>query len=101
MLTDYGIHRMGFLLLGGPGETKESAEESFDFVDSLNLEMVKVTVGLRIYPYTALAKMAVAEGVISASDNLLRPRFYLARGLEEWLPEMAKSWLAKRPNWMT
>ena len=101
MLKGYGIHRMGFLLLGGPGETKESVVESFNFVDSLNLEMVKVSVGLRIYPHTALAKKAVAEGLISASDDLLKPRFYLARGLAEWLPEIAKSWLAKRPNWMT
>lgn len=83
MLTDYGIHRMGLLLLGGLVETKESAEESFDYVDCLNLEMVKVTVGLRIYPNTTLAKTAVAEGMITAYDDLLQPRFYLARGLEE------------------
>ena len=101
MLRDYGIHRMGFLLLGGPGETKESAEVSFNFVDSLDLEMVKVTVGIRIYPNTALANTAVSEGVISAEDDLLQPRFYLARGLEQWLPETAKSWLAERPNWVT
>ena len=27
MFADHGIERMGFLLLGGPGETKESMEE--------------------------------------------------------------------------
>ena len=35
MLKDFGIKRMGFLLLGGPGETKESVEESLVFADSL------------------------------------------------------------------
>ena len=71
------------------------------FIDRLNLEMVKLTVGIRIYPNTALAKKAVADGVISADDDLLQPRFYLARGLEEQLPKMARAWLSKRSNWVT
>ena len=101
ILGDHGIHRMGFLLLGGPGETKYSVEESLQFADSLDLEVVKVTTGIRIYPHTALANIAIAEGVVSEDDDLLKPRFYLARGLEEWLPETVKSWLAKKPNWVT
>lgn len=100
LLGDYGICRMGFLMLGAPGETKESVEESLVFADSLNLEMVKVTVGIRIYPNTALAETAMAQGVISRNDDLLQPRFYLARELHHWLPSVAKSWLAKRPNWL-
>jgi len=100
ILGDHGIHRMGFLLLGGPGETKDSVEESLQFADSLDLEVVKVTTGIRIYPHTALARIALAEGVISEDDDLLQPRFYLARGLEEWLAETVKSWMAERPNWV-
>jgi radical SAM superfamily enzyme YgiQ (UPF0313 family) len=101
ILGDHGIHRMGFLLLGGPGETKESAEESLQFADSLDLEVVKVTTGIRIYPHSALERIAVAEGVISEDDDLLQPRFYLAEGLEDWLPETVHSWLAERPHWVT
>jgi hypothetical protein len=92
---------MGFLLLGGPGETKESVEKSLQFADSLGLEVVKVTTGIRIYPHTVLARIALADGVISENDDLLQPRFYLAKELEEWLPETVKSWLAQRPNWVT
>ena len=101
ILGDHGIHRMGFLLLGGPGETKESVEESLQFADSLDLEVVKVTTGIRIYPHTALARIALADGVISEDDDLLQPRFYLAEGLEDWLPKTVHSWLAERPNWVT
>lgn len=100
-LKDYGIRQMGFLLLGGPGETKESVKESLFFADSLNLETVKVTVGIRIYPHTALAGTAVRQGLISADDDLLYPRFYMDRKLEKWLPKTAKSWLADRPNWVS
>ena len=101
ILGDYGVRRMGFLLLGGPGETRESVEQSLIFADSLNLEMVKVTTGIRIYPHTRLARIAVEEGFISAEDNLLKPRFYLARGLEDWLPETVESWIDARPNWVS
>jgi radical SAM superfamily enzyme YgiQ (UPF0313 family) len=100
MLSDHGIRRMGFLLLGSPGETRESVEESLVFADSLKLESLKITVGVRIYPHTSIAKMAVDEGVIAPHDDLLFPRFYLARGLKDWLPKTLKSWMTTRPHWM-
>jgi radical SAM superfamily enzyme YgiQ (UPF0313 family) len=99
MLDKYGIGRMGFLLLGGPGETRETVEESLEFADSLELEAMKITTGIRIYPYTALAAAAVAEGVVSPRDDLLRPTFYLAGGLEGWIEETVSDWLKRRPNW--
>ncbi len=85
LLARHGIRRMGFLLLGGPGETRESVEESLAFARELRLDDLRITVGLRIYPGTALARRAVAEGVIEGDDDLLRPRFYLAPGLEPWI----------------
>ena len=91
---------MGFLLLGSPGETRESVEESLAFADSLKLETLKITLGVRIYPHTALAKKAVDEGVISSQDDLFSPRFYLAKGLEDWLPTTLKKWTTIRPHWM-
>jgi radical SAM superfamily enzyme YgiQ (UPF0313 family) len=101
MLADQGIRRMGFLLLGGPGETRKSAEESLAFADSLNLEALKLTVGVRIYPYTFLAKIAVDEGIIAVDDDLLFPRFYMVRELEGWLHETVRNWMAERPHWVT
>jgi radical SAM superfamily enzyme YgiQ (UPF0313 family) len=86
-LSATGIKRNGFLLLGAPGETRETVEQSLAFADSLRLDGLKVTVGLRIYPGTALHAMAVAEGVVRADDDLLSPRFYLTTGLQDWLLE--------------
>jgi len=101
LLADYGIKVMGFLLLGGPGETKETAEKSLEFADSLKLSSMRVTAGIRIYPFTGLAKIASKEGYISPKDDLLFPKFYLARGLEEWLRDTIKKWAFSRPNWIT
>ncbi|MFI5181794.1 MAG: B12-binding domain-containing radical SAM protein [Thermoanaerobaculia bacterium] len=87
LLAAHGIRRIGFLLLGGPGETRESVEESLAFASSLNLDALRITVGIRIYPGTRLAKRAIAEKVIAPEDDLLYPRFYLAPALEPWIHE--------------
>ena len=84
-LAAQGIRRMGFLLLGGPGETRESVDESLAFARSLNLEMLKVSVGIRLYPHTPLARQAVEEGMVSPEDDLLMPRFYIRPGLEDYI----------------
>jgi uncharacterized protein with beta-barrel porin domain len=88
---------MGFLLLGGPGEMKDSVEESLSLADSLNLEALKITVGLRIYPQTRLATTALSEGVIRADEDLLLPRFYLTPELRDWLPERVADYKTSRP----
>ena len=82
-----GIKREGFLLLGGPGETRETVEESLEYADSLHLDGLKITVGLRIYAQTPLASIAVADGLLSPDDNLLLPHFYITPSLRDWLPE--------------
>ncbi len=87
-LAAHGIRRMGFLLLGGPGETKESVDESLAFARSLDLEMLKVSVGIRLYPYTPLARQAIEEGVVAPDDDLLVPRFYIRPGLEEYIKQV-------------
>jgi radical SAM superfamily enzyme YgiQ (UPF0313 family) len=97
MFADVGVTRRGFLLLGGPGETRETVEESLEFAGSLKLDALKITVGLRIYPETPLAATARAEGLIATEDDLLWPQFYLARGLADWLPERVAGYRAERP----
>ncbi len=99
-LSEHGIRRMGFLLLGSPGETRESVEESLVFADSLKLDALKITAGIRIYPHTFLAKTAIEEGVIASRDDLLFPRFYLAKGLEDWIQETLKHWAMTHPHWV-
>lgn len=97
-LAAAGITRMGFLLLGGPGETRDTVEQSLAFVEKLELDMLKLTIGIRIYPDTALARQAVKEGIIRPDDTLLSPRFYLSETLKEWLPGRVKEWARKRPG---
>jgi radical SAM superfamily enzyme YgiQ (UPF0313 family) len=99
-LKKIGIGRMGFLLFGGPGETKDTVIESLEFADSLGLEAMKITIGIRIYPHTPLQQTAIKEGLVTADDNLLIPKFYIAKRLEGWLRETVKNWLETRPHWV-
>lgn len=50
-------------------------EESLSFADSLDLESMQITVGIRIYPGTPLAERALEEGIVAPGDNFLAPRF--------------------------
>ncbi len=100
LLKEGGIRQMGFLLLGGPGETQQTVQESLEFVDSLALEMVKVTIGIRIYPGTELAFHARQTGKISPDDNLLLPQFYIENGMDAWIRQTVGDWMKDRPNWI-
>ncbi len=102
LLKKYNITQMGFLMLGAPGETRQSVLDTLDFAASLEFDALKVTVGIRIYPNTTLAEEARKQGIIGPDDNLLRPRFYITPGLDEkWIRETAAMYAAKHPNWIT
>jgi radical SAM superfamily enzyme len=100
LLRRFGIRSIGFLLLGGPGETKETVEQSLNFADFLDIDMLKISVGIRIYPETDLARRARSEGLISSDNDLLMPRFYLNRSLENWLLETIEKQISLHPTWM-
>ena len=98
LFAEHHIARMGFLMLGGPGETKASVEESFVFTDSLHLDTLRLTTGIRIYPDTRLAEIAEEKGIIASQKDLLAPQFYIEPELKEWLPERMKQWASSHPN---
>ncbi|UCF84542.1 MAG: radical SAM protein [Desulfobacteraceae bacterium] len=98
-LKKFNIKRMGFLLLGGPGENKKTVQESLEYADSLDLESMKITAGIRIYPSTLLKQQAIKEGLIESNDNLLSPKFYVSKDLKFCLQEMIDEWLRDRSNW--
>ena len=100
-LARCGIRQMGFLLLGGPGETRDSVLESLSFADTLPLDTLKVSQGIRIYPSTTLATTAVSEQRISRNDHLLTPTFYMVREIEDWLKDTVRNRMADRPHWIS
>jgi len=95
------IEACHFLIVGGPGETGATLEESFQNSKHLNGAVVMAVVGMRIYPGTHLFEQAVTEGAIERNVDLLNPLYYLAPGLTpESLFERLLGFARLAPNWI-
>jgi radical SAM superfamily enzyme YgiQ (UPF0313 family) len=77
--VDAGLYVAHYLLLGGPGETRDTLLETLHNADRLERTVIFFFCGIRIYPHTRLYDIALQEGQISESDNLLEPVFYQSR----------------------
>ncbi|MEO7822118.1 MAG: radical SAM protein, partial [Gemmatimonadaceae bacterium] len=99
----HGLRTLWIFLVGGPGETQQTVEETLAFA-RWRLERgdaVYVTVGLRIYPGTTLHRIAVAEEVVPAASSLLDPAFYFSRDLAfDATVQRLKSFAADHPRFM-
>lgn len=86
LCSKYKIRFMFDLLLGGPGEDKDTIKYTIDSVKKLNPTCVGISCGIRIYPGTTLSSMIRKDtspgknlyGNISSNNNFLRPVFYLS-----------------------
>lgn len=96
---ELGISYYCPLLIGGPGENRETVEESVAFFDSVHPEYITVTVGIRLYPGIPLAERAVEEGLIEPDDDLFWPRFYVSPEVQSWIDEYVLGLAAKDPKW--
>ncbi len=99
----HGIKTLWIFLLGGPGETRQTVEETLAFA-KWRLERgdaVYLTVGLRIYPGTTLHRIAIAEGVVPATSTLLDPAFYFSGELDfDTTVARLKRFAADHPRFM-
>ena len=99
----FGIKTLWIFLVGGPGETADTVEETLAFA-AWRLrrgDAVYLTVGLRIYPGTTLHRIAIAEGVVPAASNLLDPSFYFSSALRfDSTVTRLKKFAADHPRFM-
>ncbi len=70
-----GLHVAHFLLLGGPGETRETVDETLDAAEALSDAALFFFCGMRVYPGTELERIARREGQLDGG-SLLAPVFY-------------------------
>jgi pyruvate-formate lyase-activating enzyme len=99
----HGIRTLWIFLVGGPGETPETVEETLAFAKwrLQRGDAVYVTVGLRIYPGTTLHRIAIAEGIVPAGSALLDPTFYFSSALVfDTVVARLKRFAADHPRFM-
>jgi radical SAM superfamily enzyme YgiQ (UPF0313 family) len=80
--VDAGLHVAHYFLMGGPGESATTIRESLNNINKLKKAVFFFFIGIRIYPRTALYDIALAEGKITSTTNLLEPIFYEADNID-------------------
>jgi radical SAM superfamily enzyme YgiQ (UPF0313 family) len=88
-----GIPFMYDLLIGGPGETRESVRETIDLMRRAEPDCVGVSLGIRVYDGTPIADFVRSQGDMTLNQALhgakednpqfLRPVFYLSPDIGE------------------
>ena len=76
------------LLIGGPGETRETARETIDFVKRIGPDCIGISLGVRIYDGTPLAadvrrqgpmeENAALHGATQGNPDFTRPMFFIS-----------------------
>ncbi|HUV51566.1 MAG TPA: B12-binding domain-containing radical SAM protein, partial [Dehalococcoidia bacterium] len=100
-----GMIFMYDLLLGGPGETKESVKETIESMKRISPDRAGVSFGVRIAPKTRLAALVLRDGhlnknpnlrgTVKNNDNFFYPIFYLSAGMGPDAPEYLSHLIGK------
>ena len=100
LLEELGINYILSLLIGAPGEDRQTVEESVEFLSWRSPMMVDLCVGIRLMPHTALLEIAIGEGVVAADDPLMEPRFYISPLIEDWIEDYLKELCSKNKSYL-
>lgn len=102
LALDAGLHVAHYIMPGGPGENDETLDETLCGVERLKKSVFFFFCGIRIYPHTAIYDIALAEGQITADQDLLTPVFYRSGTLtSELIEQRVALKAAGRSNWIT
>ncbi len=73
-----GVACAHFVMFGGPNETPDTVRAGLANLARLDRSVVFVFRGVRLLPSTRLHAIALREGIVDSSHNLLDARFYYA-----------------------
>ena len=86
LIVEAEIPSAHFIMFGGPNETHATIREGLDNIGQLKHSVVFAFSGIRILPKSTLLERAVADGVVAADVDLLKPVYYLS-------PEVDQQWM--------
>ncbi|OGP35428.1 MAG: hypothetical protein A2X88_08460 [Deltaproteobacteria bacterium GWC2_65_14] len=97
LCRDHGMAVMLDLLIGAPGETRESVGRTIDLMKQASPDCVGVAVGVRVYPGTEFAKRVLrgdgAAGLVGGKD-LSKPVFFIEPGVAPILSDLLDALIA-------
>ncbi len=78
-----------FFMIGGPGETSNTVQETLDFCSNhlrnkkkTCTQVANLMLGVRLYPGTQLWELAVKQGYVKPDSDPLRQRWYVSPDLD-------------------
>lgn len=99
--VDAGLHAAHYFLLGGPGETAETVDETLDAIEHLKKTVLFFFTGIRIYPHTGLYDTALKEGKLTEETSLLKPLYYESDAISHsMIEQQVTRRCGKRINWI-
>jgi hypothetical protein len=102
LLRSRKIPTSWYLVLGAPGETRQTIRETFDTINEAASpwDMVIVGLGLRVYKGTPLAGQIGEDGRAGSQDNFLRPVSYAPADLSlDEIAALVKEAVMRYPNY--
>ena len=99
MCDEGGLHYNIGKQFGEPGETKESVDNKLDFLRSVNPAVASLRVGVSVMPGTEVAAIAKREGLINDESELVKPTFYIADEVKDWIVDYLQEQVSKDPRW--
>ena len=94
-----GLHYTLSQLFGGLGETRKTVNQKLEFLRGLKPAMANLRGGVSLLPGTREAALALEEGLISDELELIKPPFYLAEEVRDWIVDYLKEAAAENPRW--
>ena len=99
MCEEGGLHYNIGRIFGEPGETRETVDLKLDFLRSINPAMANLRVGVSVMPGTEVAAIAKKEGLINDESELVKPTFYIADGVKDWIVDYLTEQSEQNPRW--
>lgn len=88
------------LILGVPGETKDSIEQTIKNIIECKPTAVILLIGIRIYRGTPLAKKLISDGWITEDKIGIDPVFYVEEDVREYLIDRITKLADEHSNWI-
>jgi len=86
------------LLFGGPGEDRDTINESYNNISKTKAAFIAVGAGIRIYPRTQLYQLALMENEVTKTTSMLYPVYYKERYTNNFIIPYIKNIFASLSN---
>ena len=94
-----GIHYVISQYFGEPGETRDTVDAKLHFLNEIEPALANLRVGVRIRPDTPTAEAAIKEGIITDENDLIKPSFYVAEPVRDWIVDRLTAEAESNPRW--